>query len=109
MKGSGTEPVKEKEDMLICSTMKQGRACIFMRKSGCSYNSGKCCLIVQACEGCDNVEVFAAGTFCKIFAEPELKWNSGACNMASHAQSSAQEDAPAKKVNPLKASKRSQR
>lgn len=95
--------------MMTCTTMKEGKSCIFMKKSGCSYNGGQCHLVVEACEGCDHVEVYAAGTFCSIFAEPELRWLSGACNMATHVERDAQDDASAKKVNPLKASKRSRK
>jgi len=94
--------------MLNCTTVKEGKSCIFMKKTGCSYNGGKCHSIVEACEGCANIEQYPSGSFCQIFAEPELKWISGNCNMASHAQNGAQEET-SKKINPLKASKRSRR
>jgi len=89
--------------------MKEGKSCIFMKKTGCSYNGGQCHLVVESCEGCDHAEAYSAGSFCTIFAEPELKWIGGACNMATHAQNGMDEDGASKKINPLKASKRSQR
>lgn len=95
--------------MLACATLKQGKPCIFMKKSGCSYNGGRCHVIVEACQGCDRVEVYAAGSFCSVFAEPESKWIGGSCNMASHVQKAVEDEGAAKKVNPLKASKRSRR
>jgi len=95
--------------MLECTIAKEGKACIFMKKSGCSYNGGKCHTVVETCEGCLNVEKLPAGDFCGIFAEPSLKWVTGMCNMASHAQNGTDADDSSKRINPLKASKRSRR
>jgi len=95
--------------METCTTMKDGKNCIFMKKSGCSYDGGRCHLVVEKCQGCEHVEVYATGTFCAIFAEPELKWLGGSCNMATHVQKEAADDGKAKMVNPLKASKRSRK
>jgi len=95
--------------MMTCVTLKQGKPCIFMKKTGCSYSGGQCHVIVDACQGCDHVEVYTAGSFCNIFAEPESKWIGGICNMATHARKAEEQEAVAKKVNPLKASKRSRR
>lgn len=94
--------------MLTCATLKQGKPCLFMKKTGCAYNGGQCHVIVDACVGCDHVEAYAAGSFCNVFAEPDSKWMDGGCNMASHVRNGAEEDAPGKKLNPLKASKRRQ-
>jgi len=80
-----------------------------MKKAGCSYNGGQCHVIVEACQGCDRVELFSAGSFCAVFAEPESRWNGGPCTMASHARNGAESEGVVKKVNPLKASKRAQR
>jgi hypothetical protein len=80
-----------------------------MKKNGCTYNGGQCHPVVASCAGCSNVEEFSAGNFCRIFAEPALKWNAVSCNMASHIMAERAEEAAAKKVNPLKASKRAAR
>ena len=95
--------------MLSCATIKAGRTCVFMRKSGCSYNGGKCHPGTESCAGCSNLEDLPAGQFCRIFAEPALKWNAGNCNMASHIQGDRSQEVTVKKVNPLKASKRAAR
>ncbi len=91
--------------MFTCSTVKPEKSCVFMKKSGCSYNGGACHPVVDNCEGCNNIEAVSQGNYCGIFAEPDIKWDGGNCNMATHV-SSEKEEAVAKKVNPLKASKR---
>lgn len=80
-----------------------------MKKSGCAYNGGTCHAVVESCTGCSNLEELPGGNFCRVFAEPALKWNVGMCNMASHAQNGNENEASAKKINPLKASKRNSR
>jgi len=95
--------------MLSCVTIKSGKACIFMKKGGCSYNGGKCHPVVERCTGCANIEELTTGRFCRIFAEPSVKWNLGKCGMATHIQDTRDTETPVKKVNPLKASKRSAR
>ena len=95
--------------MMTCTMVKEGKDCIFMKKSGCSYNGGKCHSVVETCNGCENVEKYPAGEFCGIFAEPALKWVGGMCNMASHTRNGSEAEDTSRKINPLKASKRSQR
>jgi hypothetical protein len=87
-----------------CQTMKAGTECIFMKKSGCSYNGGMCHPIVDACAGCDRVVAFSTGSFCKTYCEPAVKWTKGPCNFATHVKKEVKEDNF--KLNPLKASKR---
>ena len=91
--------------MLACTTQKAGRSCVFMRRGGCSYNGGRCHPIVEDCQGCENIEVFDDKKFCKIFAEPGVKWSLGPCNMATHFNR-PQKNNEAQRINPLKASKR---
>lgn len=95
--------------MHTCSTVKAGRACVFMRKSGCGYNGGQCHPVVDDCQTCGNVETFPHGNFCRVYAEPSLKWSPGPCNMSTNGNGKEEKDAVQKKVNPLKASKRAQR
>jgi hypothetical protein len=52
------------------------------------------------------VREFPAGAFCAVFANPASKWTLGRCNFATHLKSDVKKDE--KKLNPLKASKRSQ-
>jgi len=94
--------------MLACNIAKVGKNCVFMKKSGCSYNGGTCHQVVESCLGCANVETFPGGQYCRVSPDPALKWNGGKCNMATHVER-VQEQAPVKKVNPLKASKRGAR
>ncbi len=95
--------------MHVCSTIKPGRPCVFMKKTGCGYNGGQCHPIVEACQGCSHVESLPHGDFCRVFAEPALKWKGGLCNMSTNGNGKEAKDAPVKKLNPLKASKRGQR
>lgn len=87
-----------------CETLKRGVECIFMKKTGCSYNSGQCYPIVENCEGCARVVVFEAGRFCSSFPYPAQKWQKGSCSMSSHVKKAPA--AAEQKINPLKASKR---
>ena len=89
---------------MICQTMKAGTECMFMKKSGCSYNGGKCHPIVETCAGCDRVVEYSTGSFCKTYCEPAVKWTKGSCNFATHVKKEVKEDSF--KLNPLKASKR---
>lgn len=95
--------------MLACATLKKGKTCIFMKRNGCNYNGGQCHPVVEACDGCSRVEAFSDGKFCQVFAEPALKWNARACNLASHVNNNQEKEGNAKKLNPLKASKRGSR
>jgi hypothetical protein len=89
---------------MICQTLKNGVECIFMKKSGCGYNGGKCYTIDERCVGCNRVQEFDTGKFCSSYAEPVIKWKNGPCNFATHIVKES--TAPKKVVNALKASKR---
>lgn len=87
-----------------CSTVKEGVYCSFMTGSGCSFNGGRCHPVIENCEGCDKVTAYSSGSYCASFPNPNVKWEFGRCNFASHLKT---EKVEAKKLNPLKASKRS--
>jgi hypothetical protein len=89
---------------MVCQTVKVGAECIFMKKSGCSYNGGRCYPIVESCTGCDRVITYETGSYCKTYCEPPVKWAKGPCNFATHIKREVKEDSF--KLNPLKASKR---
>lgn len=89
---------------MVCQTVKVGVNCIFMKKKGCSFNGGKCYSIVDACEGCDRVQDYPSGKFCRSCADPASKWAVGDCNFATNIKKEKTE--LQKKINPLKASKR---
>lgn len=67
-----------------CETIKRGTECIFMKKSGCSYNGSQCYPVVDDCEGCTRIMEFETGRFCASFPYPSQKWQKGACPMSSH-------------------------
>ena len=89
---------------MVCQTIKVGTDCIFMKNNGCAYNGGRCSPVVESCEGCDRVAVYAAGSYCRTYCEPSIKWAKGLCNFATHVKKEVQEDTF--KLNPLKAAKR---
>lgn len=60
--------------------------------------------IVEQCEGCAHVTVSGDTKFCDAYNNPAAKWMAGQCNLGTHVQRKAGE--AAKKVNPLKASKK---
>ena len=78
-----------------------------MRKTGCSFNGGACHQIIEACEGCGYIMEQGDGKYCQLYADPTMKWAMGRCNFATHVKTEVQ--ASAQRLNPLKASKRSQR
>ena len=90
---------------MVCQTVKTGTECIFMGKNGCNYNGGQCHPIVEECQRCDRAVEYATGIYCNTYSEPRLKWLSGSCNLATHVKKMLNNN-DAKKVNPLKASKR---
>ncbi len=91
---------------LICSTIKKGTECLFMTAKGCSYKDGMCYEVIEKCEGCKRKTELPSGWYCAACPEPSIKWKDGNCNLASHI---VFEPKKAKaKINPLKASKRSQ-
>jgi len=91
---------------MVCQTIKAGEECIFMGKNGCTYNGGTCHPIVEQCKGCDRIVEYPTGLYCNSYSEPRLKWVSGTCNLATHAKKVQNNNGTAKKINPLKASKR---
>ncbi len=92
---------------MVCQTIKPGVECAFMSPKGCTYNGGQCYPIVEACQGCNRVKEFPSGLYCTTFSEPRLKWVAGPCNMATNIVKTLNNNGVTKKVNPLKASKRS--
>jgi hypothetical protein len=79
-----------------------------MKASGCSFNGGSCHQIVEACSGCDRGKEYPTGWYCGACPDPQTKWRNGNCNMATHVTAEVKVDS-SKKINPLKASKRSKR
>ncbi|MGD8520928.1 MAG: PxxKW family cysteine-rich protein [Desulfobacterales bacterium] len=90
-----------------CTTIKQGKECPFMTKTGCSYNGGICHQVVEQCNGCDRGTEFSSGWYCTACPDPSLKWKLGNCNLATHIK--ADSGSSKTKLNPLKASKRRNR
>jgi hypothetical protein len=92
---------------MVCQTVKAGKECAFMTKSGCAFNGGTCHPTVELCEGCARIVTSDAGHYCMMYPNPAGKWAMGGCASATHKKSAKTE--PVQKVNPLKASKRSQK
>jgi len=90
---------------MVCETVKKGTDCLFMKKTGCSYNGGRCHAVVEDCEGCTRILGFEMGQYCVSFPNPAQKWLKGPCPMSSHV--SKVQKVAEQKINPLKASKRS--
>lgn len=88
---------------MVCDSVKPGVECIFMKKTGCSYNGGKCYTVVESCEGCTRILEFETGRYCASFPYPAQRWQKGTCSMSSHVKKTSVEE---QKINPLKASKR---
>lgn len=94
--------------VMVCNGVKQGVECFFMSKTGCQFNGGACHKIIEQCVGCQKAKEFPAGTYCVIFPEPNVKWRTGKCAMATHVARTGPAKEP-QKINPLKASKRAAR
>ncbi len=92
-----------------CQTNKPGFECRFMGKNGCTFIGGACFQIVEKCEGCAKIVETEAGKFCAVYPHPEMKWQRGVCNFATHVKPEIQQDASGKSINPLKAAKRASR
>ncbi|MFP4476166.1 MAG: PxxKW family cysteine-rich protein [Desulfatibacillaceae bacterium] len=92
--------------MLKCTTVRPGHECVFMTKSGCSYNGGACLTIIEDCQGCQRIVETESGSYCKSCPEPAMKWKVGPCNLATHI---TRQVAAQAKINPLKASRRASR
>ena len=88
---------------MVCTTLKPGIECLFMKKSGCSYSGGKCFTIVENCEGCTRIVEFETRKYCSSFPYPAQKWQKGSCPMSTHVKKAKADE---QKINPLKASKR---
>jgi len=89
---------------MLCTTTKNGIECFFMSNKGCTFPGGTCKVIVAKCEGCENILAVEDKKFCKAFPDPAAKWLFGSCNLATHIERKLPSEA--KKVNPLKASKK---
>ena len=89
---------------MVCTTIKQGKECLFMTSKGCSFNGGICHEIVEQCKKCNRSEEFSSGWYCTACPDPLVKWKNGNCNLASHVTSAP--TSVKTKLNPLKASKR---
>ncbi|MEW6078072.1 MAG: PxxKW family cysteine-rich protein [Thermodesulfobacteriota bacterium] len=90
-----------------CSTVKTNTECPLMTAKGCSYKGGVCLPIVEACQGCKRAVEYPTGWYCSATPDPAKKWKNGPCNLATHVETTPVETKT--KVNPLKASKRSQK
>jgi len=89
---------------MICTTVRNGVDCTFMKKKGCSYNGGVCREIAEQCKGCSRIIIFESASYCSVAPEPALKWKNGICNMATHIKVEVTKTQT--KINPIKASKR---
>ena len=88
---------------MLCTTVREGMECPFMKAQGCAYNGGICHEVVEECDGCKRTLEYSTGWYCTSCPEPFIKWKNGNCNLASHVTMTVKESA---KLNPLKASKR---
>ncbi len=91
-----------------CQTVRAGQECFFWKKQGCTFEGGSCIEIVKECEGCKHIIEFESKKYCSKYPDPVSKWLTGPCNLASHLPVEEKE-VVAKKINPLKASKRMSR
>jgi len=89
---------------MICTTVRAGDDCVFMKKNGCSFNGGACLPVIDQCSGCQRTGEYETGVYCKAAPDPALKWKNGNCNFATHVK--VEEAAKKQKINPIKASKR---
>lgn len=89
---------------MICTTVREGHECTFMKKQGCGFRGGSCHPIVEQCNGCNRVVSCNAASYCVSAPEPALKWRNGVCNLATHVKADAAKQQA--KINPIKASKR---
>jgi len=61
--------------------------------------------IDEKCNGCARTEIVDEKELCKAYIQPSMKWRLGDCGLATHIVT--EETSKKKKINPLKASKRS--
>ncbi|GAF86735.1 unnamed protein product [marine sediment metagenome] len=89
-----------------CTTIRQEKPCIFMKKTGCSF---PCTTVVEQCDTCEHTfEVFddmvaEIGKYCNVYARPFTKWYGEGCSMATHLQK--EEEQEKKILDPRKAAK----
>jgi len=92
-------------DYLKCTTNRPGEPCIYMKKDGCMVLTG-CQSVVEECAGCRHAR---QDGYCEITPWPVSKWDKEwPCNYATHVKKEGPGPG-AKKLNPLKASKRQKR
>ena len=89
---------------MICQTVRKGNECFLMKASGCSFADGSCKPIIKKCEGCGKVSVVDEKSYCLSYPDPESRWLTGTCTMATHIKRDVEQIK--KKINPLKASKK---
>ena len=68
-----------------------------------TFSGAPAYVIAEKCEGCSNVIEHDGKSYCKSYKDPAAKWMFGQCNLATHVIRKIEE---AKKINPLKASKK---
>lgn len=97
---------------MICIWVRSGKFCVFAKKRRRNLVClvGKCKPIVEECKGCNLIfkvdnDLFK-GTYCKVYAKPDSKWEVFTCPKATH-KTIVTEEGKGKKINPLKKSKRS--
>ena len=89
---------------MICTTLRNGEACVFMSAKGCTFNGGACHKVIESCDGCNRSKEFETGWYCSAAPDPYTKWKNGICNIATHVTMTVKEEKA--KLNPIKASKR---
>jgi hypothetical protein len=92
---------------MICTTIRNGEACVFMTAKGCSFNGGNCNPVIESCKGCNRSREYQTGWYCSAAPDPATKWKYGNCNLATHITLTVKEEKA--KLNPIKASKRGQK
>ena len=88
-----------------CTTIRNGKECLFMTPRGCSFNGGQCHPIVDQCVGCGHIRKFPTGEYCALYADPATRWAFGDCPFATHLGKAKTTEE--RRLNPVKASKRS--
>lgn len=90
-----------------CGTVRPNRPCPHMSLDGCQLIGG-CQPVLVLCEGCKRIEEYPEASYCAVAPQPLRKWANGkVCNMATHIE--REQVVAAKKINPLKASKKARR
>lgn len=58
--------------------------------------------ISEKCQGCNYTQAEGEETYCKVYTDPNWKWELGECNFATHIK---REATKAAFINPLKLAK----